>query len=363
MKDAIALAWELSEQAKDPSARLHVLVARWFCEWNHKELGKRSAIAEEIQSLAESLRDREMILMGMMLRQVGMLERGDTSAFDVSLQVFEGLALELRQPQSLWYTPAYRSMRALLDGRLDEAKELVERLTATAARLEDANAFHSLTAQRALLARERGCMEQMIPMISEGVRRFPGLQGFRTGLGWAYACLNRHQDAEREYSVVAAASFRNLPERFDWSSTVAFAAEVCSDLGDVCRSRLLYEMLAPTHHQHLLLGLGVLSFGSADRLLARLSETMGLGEQAEAHFRVALERNASAGAHAWTAHTKFDFARFLAQSGEVSRRDYWMRLASEAYEAATGLGMTDLRGRSEAFLQGSRDDRKNDSRA
>ncbi len=363
MQDAIALAWELSEQAKDPFARLHVLVARWFCEWNHKELGKRSAIAEEIQSLAESLRDREMILMGMMLRQVGMLERGDTSAFDVSLQVFEGLALELRQPQSLWYTPAYRSMRALLDGRLDEAKELVERLTATAARLEDANAFHSLTAQRALLARESGCMEQMIPMISEGVRRFPGLQGFRAGLGWAYASLYRHQDAEREYSVVAAASFQDFPERFDWSSTAAFAAEVCSDLGDACRSRLLYEMLAPTHNQHLLLGLGVLSFGSADRLLARLSETMGLGEQAEAHFRVALERNAAAGAHAWTAHTKFDYARFLARSAEVSRRDYWMQLASEAFEAATGLGMTNLQGRSEAFLQGYPDDRQNTSRA
>jgi hypothetical protein len=71
---------------------LQVLFARWFCEWNHQAFDVRSELADEIQSCAEAMRDREMILMGMMLRQVGMLERGEITAFDASFASFSNLA-------------------------------------------------------------------------------------------------------------------------------------------------------------------------------------------------------------------------------------------------------------------------------
>jgi tetratricopeptide (TPR) repeat protein len=362
MRDAIELARESAERAEDPHTRLHVLVARWFCEWHHERLAQRSALANEMLQLAESLREREMILMATMLRQVGLLECGDTTAFDISLLAFDGLASELRQPQSLWYPPAYRSMRALMAGQLTESAALQEALVGIAARVEDANAFHSLTAQRALLYWETESLEQVIPAITEGVRKFPTLHGFRAGLAWACFNLRKRSEARRHFSLLSNRDFRNVPERFDWSSTVALAAEVCTDLADATQAGFLYRILTPTHRQHLLLGLGVLSFGCADRLLARLSETMGLREQAEAHFQVALERNEAAGAHAWTAHTKLDYAKFLARSGELPRRDYSVRLASEALETAIDLGMTNLQARADSFLKGPRRQRRSSPR-
>jgi hypothetical protein len=114
--------------------------------------------------------------------------------------------------------------------------------------------------------------------------------------------------------------------------------------------------MRPLQRRFIVLGLGVLSFGSADRLLGRLSETMGRFEQAEAHFQVAVERNAAAGAHAWTAHSKLDYALLLARTGGAARRDYRVRMASEALETATDLGLVGLKERAEAFLQGARAD-------
>lgn len=351
MREAISLARDISERIDDPGARLQVLFARWFCEWNHETFDERSRLADEIQSRAEAMRDREMILMGMMLRQVGMLERGEITAFDASFESFANLASELRQPQSLWYTPLYRSMRALLDGGMTRALSFQSDLAAVAARVEDANAFHSLVAQSSILHWEIGGLEGAIGGLIEGARRYPAIRGFRAAVAWAYSKTSRLSEARREFECLASADFTDVPERFDWTAAVTLSAEVACDLGDKARARSLYDLLDPLRRRFLFIGLGVASFGSADRLLGRLSETMGRFEQAEAHFQVAVERNAAAGAHAWTAHSKFEYALLLARAGGAARRDYRVRMASEALETATDLGLLGLKARAEAFLQ------------
>ena len=362
MRESIELAREISEDLDDPVTRLHVLVARWFCEWHHDGADDRAALADEIQGYADRLRDREMILMGMMLRLIGMLERGETAAFDASLEAFAGLAAELRQPQSLWYTPLYRSMRAIMDGRMDRAVELHGELAGVVTRVENANGFLSLVTQSTLLHREMGNSETMIPALREAAQRYPKIDAFRAALAFSYCALGRVSEAHREFAVLAHREFSDVPERVDWMAEVATAAHVCCDLGDARRAAPLYELLRSSHRRFLIIGLGVLSLGSADHLLGRLAETMGRREEAEMHFRVALERNAAAGAHAWLAHTKLDYALFLARSDTCARRDFWGRLASEALEASVDLGMVSLKAQAEAFLETGRagvDERRN----
>ncbi len=355
MHKFISLALECSEAANDADTRLHIQVARWFCEWHHARFDDRSALADEIQAAAEQTRDREMILMGRMLRQVGMLERGEIAAFDSSLETFASLASDLRQPQSLWYTPLYRSMRALLGGETSRAQELQFELAAVAARIEDANAFHSLIAQSSILAWEMGTLEGRISGLVEGARRYPAISGFRAAVAWACAKSGRQEEATREFQSLAFGRFEDIAERFDWPTSVALCAEVACDLGDRERAGQLSELLEPLSNRLLFVGLGVASFGSTARLLARLAETMGRPDLAEAHFRSAIERNAAAGAHAWTAHSKFEYASLLARTGGAARRDYRVRLASEALETATDLGLVNLRRRVESFLEDARE--------
>jgi tetratricopeptide (TPR) repeat protein len=285
-----------------------------------------------------------------------MLERGEITAFDASFASFSNLASELRQQQSLWYTPLYRSMRALLDGSMARALSLQSDLAAVAARVEDANAFHSLVAQSSILNWEIGSLDGAIDGLIEGTRRYPAIRGFRAAVAWAYSKTSRLSEARREFECLASAGFSDVPERFDWTAAVTLSAEVACDIGDKARAWRLYDLLDPLRRRFLFIGLGVASFGSADRLLGRLSETMGRFEQAEAHFQVAVERNAAAGAHAWTAHSKLDYALLLARTGGAARRDYRVRMASEALETATDLGLVGLKERAEAFLQGARAD-------
>ncbi len=356
MHQSIALARALDEQAADPAVTLDVNFARWFCEWQHASFRSRDAIAVEIQKNADSLRNREMSLIGTMLRMVGMLERGETASFDVTLESFSSVAANLRQPYSLWYETLYRSMRMLFAGKIPCVQPLLERFQSIAARVEDANATNSLIMQNSFFRWETDELEPMITWISEGARRSPTLQAFRAALAWSNAKVGRYAEARREFDALASCDFSDFPERFDWPISVALCAEVCGDIGDAKRAQRLFELLRPIENRSLVLGLGVLSFGSAARLLGRLSETMGRGEQAEAYFRLAIERNAAAGAHAWTAHTKLDYALLLARTGGQVRRDYRVQLASEVLETATDLGLVSLKRRAESFLATGRAD-------
>jgi len=72
------------------------------------------------------------------------------------------------------------------------------------------------------------------------------------------------------------------------------------------------------------------------------------------HFQVALERNSAVGAYGWLAYTKLDYALLLFRSDVSARRDFWVRLASEALESAKDLGMASLKAKAESFLQTGR---------
>ena len=55
-----------------------------------------------------------------------LLELGDVAGADAELDAYARLAEELRQPQHLWHVPLLRAMRAMMDGRFDEAERLAE---------------------------------------------------------------------------------------------------------------------------------------------------------------------------------------------------------------------------------------------
>jgi tetratricopeptide (TPR) repeat protein len=361
---AMAIQWsereatmqELMETARgclartsDPNVRLYVLFAEWFCGWNSRTMDERHALAEEIQAIADMTHNREMSLVGMVLRMLGMLERGEMSSFDNTLFAFDSLAHMLRQPQSLWYLSMYKGMRSLVDGRLDDAAAYQSEFASIAARVNDANAFHSLAAQASLLQWERGSLENVLDTLVEGAQRYPAIRGFRAGLAWALVKVGRHRDAAREFEVLAANSFRDLPQRYDWSATVFFAAEVCAAIGDQRRARVLYQLLEPYHDRALVLGLGVVHLGAGDRLLGILAATLGQAERAEWHFEHALTKT-EGGMPAWNGHTKIDYARFQVRYRRTGHQRA-AQLAREARELARSLDMKTLEHEANAILE------------
>ena len=76
----------------------------------------------EVLELARRVGDRELELRAYVLRLRDHLELGDIRAVDRDLDAYARLAEELRQPQHLWHVPLLRGMRAMIDGRFEEAE-------------------------------------------------------------------------------------------------------------------------------------------------------------------------------------------------------------------------------------------------
>lgn len=348
MRELMDLARECSTSSR--RVLLHVKFAEWFCEWQSDQSDTRYAIAKEIYSLAEAVRDREMTLLGMVLRMVGMLERAELVEFDATLARFEELASHLRQPQSLWYSAMYRSMRALTDGRLDDAERHQAIFAATAARVNDANAFHSLAAQAAVLHSERGTLESMVDVVKEGVRQYPEIRGFRAGLSWLYASIGKPREAAREFAILSTHDFADIPQRFDWTTTVGYAAEACSILRDARQARVLYDLLVPHQGQMLIMGLGVGMFGPADRLQGLLAEVFGRSDQAEWHLERGMELVDRAGMPYWSMRTRVELASILLRTRRGSRAKA-QRLAHEAAELGESAELPGLLAQARSLMR------------
>ena len=69
---------------------------------------------------------RELELRAHVLRLVAELTLGDIAAVDRDLDAYARLAEQLRQPQHLWHIPLLRGVRAMIDGRFEDAERYSE---------------------------------------------------------------------------------------------------------------------------------------------------------------------------------------------------------------------------------------------
>src|SRR5262249_21351863 len=91
--------------------------------------------------------------------------------------------------------------------------------------------------------------------------------------------------------------------------------------------------------------------GSVSRPLGLLAATMGLHDEAVAHFEAALRLNARMGARPLVAMTTFDYARSLVRRGDPQALEKARPLAQQALPLASVLGTRALARRCEAFLR------------
>jgi DNA-binding winged helix-turn-helix (wHTH) protein/tetratricopeptide (TPR) repeat protein len=341
-------AWEIAQQTKDEEVSLYVLHARWLAEWSRENFDERLSIAETLVERAERLKQPGLLLICRLFLLVSLLERGEIDAFDRQFALFRHLVLELRQPHTLWYPPMLASMRALMEGRFSEAPKLISKLAAAAARVQDANALHSLMAHNLTLRFERGGLEGLVDGVRHATARYPSMAGWRAALAWILCRTGSLAEARIQFELIAARDFSCVSEQYDWPAAIALATEACWILGDAQRAGVLYELLAPLADRFLLIGLGVVNWGSAERSLGLLAMTMREFDVADRHFSNAIERNAAVHARPWVVHARLDRAELLADGG---REKDAAGCVGQALEEASCLGMSQAMLRGDAIAQ------------
>jgi DNA-binding SARP family transcriptional activator len=332
----------LSEQAVDIARRMgdpallgYVLDARFQAIWAADNIGERLAIAAEMVQLSESTGDLERLFQSHAFRIWTLLELGDLAAVSAEVGMASRVADDLRQPAQLWMVAVARTLCALLEGRFEEAEELIEEAFQLGERTIPWNAAVTRQLQLFALRREQRRLDELEATVRRAVHAHRTYPVWRCVLADLYAELGREDQARAEFERFATSDFTGLPFNEEWLLGMTLLADVCAALGDAPRSVTLYELLLPYRELHAV-GQPEISFGSVARALGKLAATAGRFEQAARHFEAAIRLNEQSGARPWTAHARHDYARMLIARGDRQKAHQQLAQALATYRE---LGM------------------------
>lgn len=347
--EAVAAA----RRAGDPLLVAEALLARHIALWSPDNVAVQLAAADEAVAIARQLRDLELEVQARYWRVTDLLELGEFARVDDDVAAVERLAERLRQPLYRWWAEMRRAMRALLDGRFDEAERLAVAAFDTGFPVKPANAWQSLSAQLLLLRSEQGRLAELDGPVEENLGRHPGSPVWRCARAFVDAALERPSAADLLPELVA--HHRDAPRDFLWMVSMAQLVAVAVEVDDAGSARVLHELLMPYDGQWVSVGPALICYGPVARLLGLAAAVAGEVEDADRHLDEAHRAARAARSAPWSAHALHD--RAFAHARAVGELDTTARrLATECLESAEQLGMTALAARAERLLGGRRPD-------
>ncbi|MDQ4064485.1 MAG: hypothetical protein M3161_00375, partial [Actinomycetota bacterium] len=358
-----SLAHQAIETARglgDEETLAYTLNAAHWAIWGPDSVEERLAIATEMLQLAQRSNHKEMTLQGHIWRVADLLELGDIGALETEIQLYANLAKELRQPLYLWYTPLFRGIQAFIEGRLEDAARLaVEALSIgqRGDRGQQPITRTSFTIQFWAVRREQGRAEDMLPDAEAYVQQYPDVVGWRLALAFCYLHLGRESELRSQFGSIASVGVANIPKDFNWLMIMASLAELNTMVGDVGVAAEIYELLLPYASLNIVAGRPpAVAMGPAETFLGMLATTTGRYEEAERHFRRAIELSNNMMARCFLVRAQDAYARMLMTRADTGDRDLALQMATEALASAQELGIEARLLGLEALVSALRDD-------
>jgi DNA-binding SARP family transcriptional activator/tetratricopeptide (TPR) repeat protein len=341
---------ELARRLGDASTLAFALNARHWAERGQDEVGELLAIADEIVRHAEASAEPELALQGHSWRLVDLLELGRVEEIDDEIAACTSLADRLGQPFYRSWVAGLHPMRALMQGRFDEAERLANQALVAA---EAAGNWNGITSSRVQLGwcwKDVGLAADRAAEVERFVQKEVLTRPLSGGaaavwngnLALFMAEAGHEARAQRYLDGVADCDDTQLKRNVDGRSATALAAEACALLGDERLAPRLYELLLPRDGFCIVGGRGVYFRGATARYLGLLAATQGRWADAVRHHEQALETNTRAQAPPWIARSMLDLARAL--RGRGSPEDYRRigDLLQQSELLALNMGMRSL---------------------
>ena len=317
MASLSAEATEIAAELDDPLATALAAAARRRAHWGPGRVERRLADSTLLLRAAREAGDLELTLQGHAWLVVDLLERGDRKGVEVQIEAFRAGAESLRQPLYLWNAAVWEAMRALLDGRLDEAEQLAAAAVSSGIRSEGVTAPQYFAVQLLYLRREQARMGELEDPVREALRTNADRAAWRAGLSLLLHETGRTEEARAEFERLARDDFAGIRRDGDWMVVTALAADLSHAFDDAPRAAVLYDLLTPVADANVVIGLGAVCLGATSRYLGRLALTLGRDADAVAHLRHAVAANASLQATVELAHSWVDLAGALGAGGEA----------------------------------------------
>lgn len=291
--------------------------------------------------LAEELGDRQLLAIGRQYLFVAQVEQGDIAAAAVTLDAYEALADELRQPLAQWETRRFRAMQALFEGPLPRCRTPGARGAGIGQSLDEPDAMAVFGTQLAIVRLEEGRLAELETALRGFVEEFSESPVWRAALALLVLELGGREEARAEFERLAVDDFAGLPRNFAWLPAWPCWPTVCAALGDADRAAVLLDLLPQFAGRHVVTA-DRQCWGSAAYYLGLLARTTGDLDEAERWFERAVDHNARMGATPWLAHTRCDYGALLLARARPGDEERGRALVEAAVEVARELGMTRL---------------------
>jgi DNA-binding SARP family transcriptional activator len=306
------------------------------------------ATANELVALGEQLGDKERVFTGRDFRLNAFWKLADRAGVELEVESLSRLADDLRQPAQQWSAAASRTMLALMEGRFEEAEQMISQTRAAGERSEHWNANVSERLQLFVLRRAQGRLAEIEDVIRRSVHEYPTLLRFRCAL----AHLNGElADKPAARSVLDEAQSHDLGRDYldtEWLFSMSLLPDVHRVVADGRAAARLYSALLP--HEDLYAEAPIeATFGSVARGLGVLATTLRRFDDAQRHFELAIEIERRMRARPWLAHAQHDMAAMLlARAGPGDARQA-RALLDEAVTTYRALGMATWAARASAL--------------
>ena len=342
-EQAVALCQQAADMARrlgDPYTLIVALWGRWHSLRNPDSLEQRLADTREMIAIADQAGERDFALEARFFQVADLLEAGDISGADVAQRQYLIVEAELRDRFKRGLL--LEAMRALMDGRLDEAQGLAQQAFAAGQQSGRPLAPNSFLIQHGMTLWERGRFGELEMTLRGFIAQNPLIVFARCALQLVLLEQGRPDEARVEFDRLAEGEFRLVQRDWNWIPSMFVLADVCVDLGDLANADIIYRLLGPYAARNAMLG-NVYTYGSVAFALGRLASLLGRQDDAAAHLETALAANRRIRAAVWLSHTHYEFGRVLAGRNEDGARARADELVASARQTATALGLVRLR--------------------
>jgi tetratricopeptide (TPR) repeat protein len=326
--EAVALAREQHESVGDrasASTLAYVLGRALLARWGPDSVNRQLDDSVELLELSHQLADGETELLVRNWRISVLLEAGDVAAVDQEIARVQHMANTLRQPRAMVFLPLHKGMRAVMDGRFDDAERSIAESAEIGRRVRGSVSELAATAQ----------LEVPLSGMSNA---HPEMVALRCAFAVLLVQADRLAEAGRELEALSERGLDGLPRDNTHLVMLALLAETATELGDEARSRTLYDWLE-SYSGRWVVSPGAAVLWPVDRSLGCLAGLLGRTEQAFAHLSAARAQAERAGSLPSEALCAVDEARLVATTAASGDSERLARLAARAEELGSRLGM------------------------
>jgi tetratricopeptide (TPR) repeat protein len=329
-------AIDMARSIGDRNALFNALNSRAF----FRVFGPEGDELRELTATAREASDPDAFWLGFSWEFRLHVTMGNVEAIDTSIEEYSLIADKSRLPGFQSVRSAVLGMRALMAGRLREGERFCEeamRILEPWERLDPGQMFPLILALR----REEGRLDEMASLAHRASEMFPSFLFGRASHAQLLLETGGEADARVAFEQLAINNFGDVPPDTNWLPTLALLADVCARLRDLRRAGILYHLLLPHagRNAHFLI---LTCYGPISHYLGMLAATLSHYEEAEQHFRSALEFTSRMKAHLLTAYAQRDYASMLLERGGPGDRQKALALLGDTVRMAQTLGLKRL---------------------